>query len=76
MISQEEILCRLRERRDSQHKWLADETPYTFSDQKHLNANTPERAYWHHGYYSALNDVIRLFEQGINQKADSTDTSN
>jgi len=51
----------LESRRDAIRTWLEDEAPFTFSDQKHLDANTPERAYWHHGYQAALNDVLDRF---------------
>jgi hypothetical protein len=51
----------LERRRDDIRGWLDDEAPYTACDQKHLDANTPERAYWHHGYQAALSDVIELF---------------
>jgi hypothetical protein len=40
--------------------WLGDDAPYAFSDQRHLVENTPERAYWHYGYWAALRDVLRL----------------
>ena len=50
----------LQQRRDGIRQWLDDEAPYTESDQRHLDANTPERAYWHHGYQAALADVISL----------------
>jgi len=53
----------LKRRRSDLKQWLADEAPFTFADQKHLDANTPERAYWHHGYMSALNDAIDLIEK-------------
>lgn len=42
--------------------FLDDEAPFTFEDQKHLDANTPERAYWHHGYMMALRDVKGLLD--------------
>jgi hypothetical protein len=29
------------------------------ADQRHLDAGTAEQAYWHHGYYSAVIDVMR-----------------
>lgn len=29
-----------------------------FEEQRHLDAGTRERAYWHHGYLMALRDVI------------------
>ena len=47
--------------------WLADNAPYVSSDQKHLDADTPERAYWHYGYRAALLDVLRLTD-GEEQK--------
>jgi len=37
--------------------------------QKHLDTGTPEREYWHHGYASALKDVLRILQsttQSIN----------
>ena len=48
----------LRRRRDGIRQWLDDEAPYTDADQRHLDPNTPERAYWHHGYQAALDDII------------------
>jgi len=50
----------LKSRRDRIREWLDDEAPYTAVDQRHLDANTPERAYWHHGYQAALADMIEL----------------
>jgi hypothetical protein len=40
-----------------------DEAPYVTADQRHLDENTPERAYWHYGYQAALSDVLRLMER-------------
>jgi hypothetical protein len=50
----------LRRRRDNIRDWLDDEAPYTALDQRHLDADTPERAYWHHGYQAALTDVLEI----------------
>jgi nicotinamide riboside kinase len=50
----------LQRRRDDIRQWLSNEAPYAESDQRHLDANTPERAYWHHGYQAALADVVAL----------------
>lgn len=59
-----EAIVKLTERRDGIKRHLADEAAFTFADQKHLDANTPERAYWHHGYMSALADALILIEEG------------
>jgi hypothetical protein len=53
-------LSLLRQRRDTIQEWLDEEAPYTVVDQRHLDAHTPERAYWHHGYQAALNDIMAL----------------
>ena len=50
----------LRQRRDNIREWLEEEAPYTDVDQRHLDAHTPERAYWHHGYKAALSDIMAL----------------
>ena len=62
-------------RRDGIRDWLSCEAPYAAADQRHLDAHTPEQAYWHHGYEQALSDVINM----INDRdgpLDSEDTSN
>lgn len=53
-------LLLLRQRRDNIREWLDEEAPYTEVDQRHLDAHTPERAYWHHGYQAALTDVMAM----------------
>jgi hypothetical protein len=50
----------LQLRHDEISKWLGDNAPYVVADQKHLDENTPERAYWHYGYKAALSDVLAL----------------
>jgi hypothetical protein len=67
-------LAVLRQRRDGIRQWLADEAPYAASDQRHLDASTPERAYWHHGYQAALSDVIEMLTP-TDRKSDSADTA-
>ena len=64
----------LKQRRDGILQWLDDEAPYTECDQRHLDAHTPERAYWHHGYQAALADVLGLL-MSAQQTSDSGDTS-
>jgi len=31
-------------------------------DQRHLDQGTDERAYWHHGYASALKDILQILQ--------------
>lgn len=61
----------LRQRRDNIREWLDEEAPYTEVDQRHLDAHTPERAYWHHGYQAALTDIMAL----LALEDEKTDTS-
>jgi hypothetical protein len=52
------LLERMRERRDGQLDWLRENHPEVFNEQKHLDGGSPERAYYHFGYASALRDVL------------------
>jgi hypothetical protein len=65
----------IRQRMDKIQEWIGDEAPYIVADQLHLDANTPERAYWHYGYRAALRDVLDLAEQPASQRHGSGDTS-
>jgi len=58
-----EIVRKITLRRTHQREWLKETCPYVFADQKHLDASTPERAYWHYGYQAALGDVLRWARQ-------------
>ena len=62
----------LQSRRDHIREWLETEAPYAAFDQKHLDADTPERAYWHHGYQAALTDILNLLR--IADKSGNTGT--
>jgi hypothetical protein len=61
----------IRQRRDNIREWLDEEAPYTEVDQRHLDAHTPERAYWHHGYQAALNDVMAMLAPGAGKSGTS-----
>jgi hypothetical protein len=51
---------KLKDRLKGIEEWMAENAPYVVADQKHLDENSPERAYWHYGYMVALRDVLRL----------------
>jgi hypothetical protein len=72
---QKDSVALLRQRRDSIRDWLEEEAPYTDVDQRHLDAHTPERAYWHHGYQAALSDIMALIALG-GGKTDTADIPN
>ena len=57
-----DTIAQLRAQSADIEAWLDAEAPYTQVDQKHLDADTPERAYWHLGYQIALRDVLTLVE--------------
>ena len=50
-------------RREGICDWLAREAPYTVADQHHLDAHSPQQAYWHHGYEQALADVLTMLSE-------------
>jgi hypothetical protein len=66
----------IEKRRDAIRAWLDDAAPYTAQDQRHLDAHTPEQAYWQHGYQAALNDILRMLSSTIGSSSGSEDTSN
>ena len=72
IMSESSALSLLRQRRDAIRDWLDDEAPYTDADQRHLDSDSAERAYWHHGYQAALNDVLNLL-MGAGQKSGTGD---
>gem|GEM_PF-6353474 len=40
--------------------FLLQNHPECFVEQKHLDAESKERAYWHYGYLCALRDIVKL----------------
>ena len=47
-------------------RWLNENHPKVSEEQKHLDAGTEARAYWHHGYLMALQDFSQyLRKHGI-----------
>lgn len=56
--------------------WLLANAPECFRNQEHLNEGSAERVYWHYGYLSALQDVLRLLaEANTSQRGSNEDTS-
>jgi len=66
-----DIASAIRTRLQGIREWMAEEAPYVTADQKHLDANTPERAYWHYGYQVALSDLLALIEGRPSQERHS-----
>ena len=69
MSSTKKTVC---DKRDAIDRWLSLEAPYTAADQRHLDAHTPEQAYWHLGYRSALADVLRLLSTDHHRGTEDT----
>jgi hypothetical protein len=44
-------------------KWILTNAPHIINEERHLVEGSQERAYWSHGYLSALLDVVRLFSR-------------
>lgn len=51
--------------------WIDEQAPYARFDQRHLDVNTPEQAYWHLGYQSALKDVVAHLKEKTANSEDS-----
>ena len=52
--------------------WLEEEALYALADQCHLDAHTPEQAYWHLGYHRGLSDMLSFLKE---QAEDSEGTA-
>jgi hypothetical protein len=46
---------------ERRNKLLEDAKPL-MEEQKHLDAGTEARAYWHYGYAMAIDDILKNFE--------------
>jgi hypothetical protein len=62
-MSDERTYDRITRRAAELEAWLEQEAPYARFDQRHLDAHTPEQAYWHLGYQRALSDVLSLIRE-------------
>lgn len=69
-MASDDLDVQIRKRIEELANWLQREDATRLVDQKHLDAGTMERLYWHLGYYEALNDV----EQRRLSTAHSKDT--
>ena len=50
--------------------WLEEEAPYALSDQRHLEAHSPEQAYWHLGYHRGLSDMLSFLKAHVEDSED------
>ena len=73
-MSIERVITQIGSRKDGIATFLDEEAPFTAVDQHHLEEHSPARAYWHHGYCSALADVLELLKNEA-ASPDSRDTS-
>jgi hypothetical protein len=53
----------LQNRARAIREWLCENAPECSTEQKHLEEGSRERAYWHHGYLMALQDMLRLISE-------------
>ena len=54
-----EVLLTLQARANVASRELRQLSRSGCAEQRHLDADTSEQAYWHHGYHSAVLDVLR-----------------
>ena len=63
----------IEKRMNATRKWLRDNSSACFTEQKHLDEGSQERAYWHYGYMVALRDVMRFLAQDPETNTHSAD---
>jgi len=54
----------LRKRLEGLTDWIKENAPECNTEQKHLDAGSRERVYWHLGYACALRDALALICSG------------
>lgn len=67
-----DILQQLNKREAELAAWLKENAPECEREQKHLDANTPEQAYWHFGYLSGISDALRLLSRDPSSEGTSS----
>jgi hypothetical protein len=73
-MSVERAISIIRFRRDGIAAFIDAEASHTTSEQLHLDADRPEKAYWLHGYQMALADVLELLSQRPPESSGNKDT--
>jgi hypothetical protein len=58
------ILPKIEDRCSELQNWILHNAPHCMDEEKQLVEGSEERAYWAHGYMTALADVLRLFAKG------------
>jgi len=72
-VELDDKLKKVEARIEGLQRFLMEECPQCFTEQKHIRGRSPERTYWHYGYLIALRDVLRLID---NLKPRSEDNGN
>ena len=52
------LIENIRKRYERTVRWLKENYPNICEEQKHLDARSIERGYWHYGYAVALRDIL------------------
>jgi len=47
-------------------RWLDQNGHYCWNEQRHLNEGSSEQLYWHFGYFSAIQDVLKRLGKEVN----------
>ena len=56
----------IKQRVDVLAEWMLTHGSFAMQE-RHLNANSTERLYWHYGYLMALQDMLSMEQGGIEQ---------
>jgi hypothetical protein len=63
-MTENAILPKIEDRCSELQNWILHNAPHCMDGEKQLVEGSDERAYWAHGYMTALADVLRLFARG------------
>ncbi|UVT14615.1 MAG: hypothetical protein H8K04_12240 [Nitrospira sp.] len=57
------LVRHLEKRASDLDVWMVEHGAAVMRDQRHLDADSPERKHWHYGYMIALRDVLGLIRR-------------
>ena len=55
----DDLIAKIKSRIAGHYEFLQEQDFIMLKEHKYLDAGTPERAYWHHGYMVACKDILR-----------------
>ena len=70
MQTEASVISKIEDRRSELQNWILHHALQCISEEKQRVEGSEERAYWAHGYMTALSDVLQLFARDRTRPGD------